>query len=502
MFKQANTKTGLKNTMVKVLILAGGAGERLWPLSRKKWPKFMLKFSGGKSLLQLAYERTAGIVPPKERYIVTSAESEFLIRRDISINGGGHSAGSGLSAKNIISEPLAKNTAPAIMLGIFNSSGPSAFKDEDIVIVLPADHIIEPKDVFKKTLKDAIEVARNNYIVAIGIKPSYPATGYGYIKAKLKVKSQKSKVYKVEEFKEKPDKESAKKYIKSGNYYWNAGIFVFKAGVMREEIKNLCPDIWDNFNKLKRDRSNLLDIYEKLPNISIDYAVMEKTDKAAIVVFEGKRKVRCRRNVRCRWNDLGCWEAVADVFGDVEGPLPVVINGESEIIDSRDSFIYTKKGKLAACIGIKDIIVIDTDDAILIMKKGQGQKVKDMVSRLKDKPITKYHLTDYRPWGGYKVLESGKNYKIKILEILPGERLSLQKHKYRDEIWTVIEGIALITLGEKDIKLKKGETIKIPCGTAHRAENISKSTLKILELATGKKIFEDDIIRLSDDYDR
>ncbi len=452
--------------MIKTLILAGGVGERLWPLSRKKWPKFMLKFAGTKSLLQLAYERTAGIVPPKERYIVTSAESEFLIKRDIPVD-----------PKNIITEPLAKNTAPAIMLGI------SKFNDADIVIVLPADHIIEPKEAFKKTLKDAVKIARDNYIVSIGIKPTTPSTGYGYIKANQKL---------VEKFIEKPCIKDAKKYVKNGNYYWNAGIFVFKAGLIKEEIKNLSPDIYNAFNKLKKDSTRLLEIYKELPNISIDYAVMEKTARAAIVVYNEK------------WDDLGCWEAVAEVECPLpaECPLPVVVNSESETIDSNNSFIYTKKGKFAACIGIKDIIVIDTDDAILIMKKGQGQKVKDIVSRLKSQSVTKYHLTDYRPWGGYKVLESGKNYKIKVLEVLPGKRLSLQKHKYRDEIWTVIEGEAKITLQNKNIKLKKGETIKIPAQTIHRAENTGQKLLEILELATGDNISEDDIIRIEDDYNR
>lgn len=456
----------------KVLILAGGLGKRLWPLSRKKWPKFMLELKDNKSLLQMAYERLSDITDRKNRFVVTTKDIDFLVNKNI------RKIDKGFSSDNIFKEPCARNTAPAIMMAI------NHFDDDDLVVVLPADHIIEPNKQFIKTIRRAIEVAEKNFIVSVGIKPDYPATGYGYIK-----KSEKSIAdgWKIDEFKEKPDKKTAKEYLKSGGYFWNAGIFVFKAGVMKKEMKKHSSEIYSCFQKLKDDRSNLKQIYEKLPNISIDYAVMEKTEKAAVVCFKGK------------WNDLGSWEAVKDVLSKNN---EVFSNGEQINIDSRNSFVFTRPKKLTAVVGLKDTIVIDTEDAILAMKQGQGQKVKKVVKKIRNRSQAVRHLTDFRPWGGYKVLDAGKNYKIKILTVSPGQRLSLQKHKYRDEIWTVIQGKALITLGNKNIELKEKGTVEIKAGVTHRAENKGEDDLKILEMAIGQKILEDDIVRLEDDYKR
>ncbi|NLB34550.1 MAG: mannose-1-phosphate guanylyltransferase/mannose-6-phosphate isomerase [Elusimicrobia bacterium] len=452
---------------LKVLILAGGMGKRLWPLSRKRWPKYMLRLGMEKSLIQQAYERINA--DKKDRYIVSSREAGFLIEKEIS------SADVYFVKENLISEPASRNTAPAIMLGINN------FKDDDIVVVLPADHIIEGD--FEETIYRAKEIALEGYIVTIGIKPRTPATGYGYIR-----KSEENILegWKVESFREKPNLETAKKYVESGEYFWNAGIFVFKVSVMREEMKKYAPKIYESFEEI-REGSSLDEVYRNMKGISIDYAVMEKTKKAAVVAFDGK------------WDDLGSWESVFNILTSKNGSYK---SKNSLLIDSKNTMLYSEGGKLLAGVGLEDIILVDTDDAILVLKKGQGQKVQEVVEELEDSPLITYHSWDSRPWGGYRVLESSPGYKVKILEVSPGKRLSLQSHKKRDEVWTVMSGKCRATLGEETRDLRAGDTVKIPAGLIHRAENTGQTVLKILELASGDEIDEEDIVRYEDDYKR
>jgi mannose-1-phosphate guanylyltransferase/mannose-6-phosphate isomerase len=263
---------------------------------------------------------------------------------------------------------------------------------------------------------------------------------------------------------------------------------VFKAGVMKDEIGKYNSEISEIFKELKNDYSNITEIYGRLPNISIDYAVMENTDSAAVVSYEGV------------WNDLGSWESVLEVLA--ENKDANFTNGDGEIRNSNGSFFYTEPKKLVAAIGVEDVIAIDTQDALLVVKKGEGQGVKDIVNIFNDRPEVISHLTDYRPWGGFRVLENGDKYKVKILEVNPGHRLSLQKHKYRDEVWTIMEGEGFVTLGDKSFLLKNSETIEIQEGTVHRVENKGDCLLKILEFAKGEIISEDDIVRIEDDYDR
>ncbi|MGM0568873.1 MAG: mannose-1-phosphate guanylyltransferase/mannose-6-phosphate isomerase [Elusimicrobiota bacterium] len=453
---------------IKCLILAGGMGKRLWPVSRKKWPKYLMEFKG-KSLLQQAYDRLN--TSPENKYVVGAEEARFLVKKELS--GPGYE----FRGENIILEPLSRNTAPAIALGI------NSLDDEDIAVVLPADHIIEPVDEFNEVIRKAAFLAEKGFIVTAGIKPLYPATGYGYIKKGEKLFDG----WEVEEFKEKPDREKAREYFNSGSYFWNAGIFVFKVSAMKKELAFYAGDIAGAFKDLKEDKSNLKEIYEKLPNVSIDYAVMEKTEKAAVVGFDGV------------WNDLGSWEAVKEVSAGEKENYSL---SKAEFSSCENTFVSTEKGKFFAGAGLKDLIIVDTEDALLVIKKGEGQKVKGIVEKLKGREIVRRHAEDYRPWGRYRVLEEGKGYKIKLLFVSIGQRLSLQKHKYREEMWTVIEGKALITLGEKKKEFSPGESLSIPAGALHRVENISQGELKILELARGNKISEDDIIRVEDDYNR
>ncbi len=452
-----------KNNL-KVLILAGGMGKRLWPVSRKKWPKYLMRFEG-QSLLQQAYDRVD--VTDENKYIIGAQEAGFLVKREIE----------GIKGKNLVLEPLSRNTAPAIALGMCE------LDDEDIAVVLPADHIIKPKGDFREALTRAKSLAEDGFIVTIGIKPEYPATGYGYIKKAGKL----GDGWKVKEFKEKPDEDTARDYFESGDYFWNAGIFVFKVSRMKREMEALAGGISKIFKELKEDKGNLREIYERIEGESIDYAVMEKTDKAAVVGFEGE------------WNDLGSWEAVSEVLTRGKENYSTC---RSMTRGCRGSFAHISGKKFFAGAGVEDLIIVDTDDALLAVKKGHGQKVKDIVQELQGKSIVKYHREDYRPWGGYRVIEEGDGYKIKVLFVSPGERLSLQKHRYRDEVWTVVSGEALVTVSGKKKRVKAGETVKIPAGALHRAENTSDKEVKILELATGEKILEEDIERIEDDYNR
>ncbi|MBN2406636.1 MAG: mannose-1-phosphate guanylyltransferase/mannose-6-phosphate isomerase [Elusimicrobia bacterium] len=458
---------------IRVLILAGGSGKRLWPMSREKWPKFMLKFDSGSSLLQSAYERARKITSDENIYIVTLKENAHLIEQDI------RRVNSGFGRAGIVTEPEAKNTAPAIMMGIKD------FEDDTMVIVLPADHIIRPEEEFRRAVEKAIRTAEQDYIVSIGIEPQYPSTGYGYIKRAAGIGED---AWRIDRFKEKPDFQTAREYVESRQYYWNAGIFIFKSSVMKAEMKRLNPVIYEMFGKMKNKDADVPSLYKKMPAISIDYAVMEKTARAAVVPYRGG------------WDDLGSWEAVhAVVRKDRDGNST---NSEGEMIDTSNTYICTEPGKFVSAIGVEDIIVVDTKDAILVMKRGSGQKVKDIVDMIGGREVAMRHMTDYRPWGNYRVLDEGKGFKVKILEIYPGQRLSLQKHRHRDESWTLMRGDAVITLDKDSIEPKPGETLRIPAGKLHRAENRGSDSVMILELATGEKIEEDDIVRVEDDYER
>ncbi len=451
---------------INTVILAGGMGKRLWPLSRRTWPKYMLRPGMDKSLLQAAWDRVAPF--GGSRRVVTSAESGFLVSREI------RKKDPGFGEENLILEPLSRNTAPAVMLGIAD------MEDDDIVAVLPADQVVEGD--FSETILKAAVVASQGYIVTIGITPDRPATGYGYIK------SSQEKIgegFLVEEFKEKPDEDTARGYLESGGYFWNAGLFVFRAGTMRREMERHAPEISRGFERISREGAR--SVYRELPGISIDYAVMEKTDRVAVVPFAG------------RWDDLGSWESIHRILAAEDGNFS---SGETCLEDVSGCFFQVPSGKLVGAAGVRDLIAVDTPDALLLLKKGEGQKVKDLVERLGDDPRAARHLTDYRPWGGYRVLEEGDGYKVKVLFVSPRERLSLQRHKFRDEVWTVIKGKGLITSGEEKKETVSGETVRIPAGALHRAENTGSGELEILELASGEKISEDDIERVEDDYGR
>lgn len=463
------------------IILAGGAGTRLWPLSRKYWPKFLLKLGDDKySLLQQTFLRIKEITPVEKIFIIVNKEHKFLVKenlQDLKIK---------FPLENIISEPDIKNTLPAITLGC------KIIKDryplEKIVGIFPSDHILKPEKMFKFYIEKAKVVAKEGNFVLFGIKPTRIETGYGHIKVSLKLKVKDEMCYKVEEFIEKPNLQVAKKLIKDKNIFWNSGIFVFHIDTFFDELKIYQQNIYNLFNQWNGEEKSLNELYKKVDSVSIDKGLIEKTKKLTIFPLE-----------KIFWDDLGSWKSLERVYKKDENGN--IILSKNVYMDSKNLTIVGDKRLIATC-GVKNLIIIDTEDALLVLNKDCDQKVKDIVEKISDETIL-YHKTTQRPWGFYTVLKQANGYKVKIINVLPKKRLSLQKHKKRAEQWFVVSGIAKITCGKKVVYLKKGQTLKIEKNVPHRLENPSKKqVVEIVEVGYGNYLGEDDIIRLEDDFGR
>ncbi|MDK2983526.1 MAG: mannose-phosphate guanylyltransferase / mannose-6-phosphate isomerase [Thermococcaceae archaeon] len=459
---------------MKTLILAGGKGTRLWPLSRELMPKQFIRIFDSTSLFQKTVERALKFSKPKEIFIVTNREYKFRVMDDL------RELGIEVPEENILLEPVGKNTLPAIFWGmkaIEENYGKSK------VTVLPSDHLIRVNDDYIKAFENAEKLA-DKYFITFGIKPTRPHTGYGYIKPGEKLEGG----YRVAEFKEKPDYETAKRYVEEG-YYWNSGMFLFDSSLFIEEVKNLAPEVYNAFE----DAKSIEEAYEKVPEISVDYGIMEKTNKAAVVPLN------------TYWNDLGSFDALYEAFEKDEHGNAVSIRGfkgDYINVDSKDNLIITER--LTATVGVEDLVIIDTGDALLVAKKGETQKVKEVYKKLVEKGDERalVHRTAYRPWGSYTVLEEGERYKIKRLTVLPGKRLSLQRHYHRSEHWVVVRGTAKVKVGDKELLLRPGESTFIPAGVVHRLENPGKVVLEIIETQIGEYLGEDDIERFQDDFGR
>ncbi|MFQ3675229.1 MAG: sugar phosphate nucleotidyltransferase [Endomicrobiia bacterium] len=515
---------------MKAVILAGGAGTRLWPKSRKFWPKFLLNFGTENSLLQNTFLRLNKIVKKEDIFIVTNKEHKWLVKENI------QDLGIVFKEENLITEPDIRNTLPAIAI-----SAKFCLKNygDDVLGIFPSDHYIKDEKIFCETIKEASNFAQKGYVVIFGIKPSRIETGYGYIEIgeelkveserlkeksenleigsdelevkcerlkvesgcdvveseklkvedeKLREKSEKLKVYEVKRFIEKPDIKTAQKLVLQENVYWNSGMFMFKSSVILEEIKNFEPEIFKLVDKWDGDLNKLSSVYKNLKNVSIDKGVIEKTDKLIFVPLE------------IFWDDVGSWLALERVHKkDCNNN---VIVGQHIDIDSNNISVLGNN-RLIATAGLKDLIIVDTEDALLVVSKNYTEKVKNLVEQIPSSEVVQYHKTTSRPWGYYTVLEHKNGYKVKLIKVLPKKRLSLQKHKKRDEEWYVVYGKAKIVCGDKEIILTRGESIKISRNIAHRLENLSSKTdLELIEIAHGKYIGEDDIIRLEDDFKR
>ncbi|NWF51607.1 MAG: mannose-1-phosphate guanylyltransferase/mannose-6-phosphate isomerase [Nitrospirae bacterium] len=469
---------------MKVIILAGGSGTRLWPVSRKNYPKQFMKVNGKRSLLQNTIERLLPVVNPDDIIILTNKEYKFYVESELNslLSDDQPSV-----FPHIILEPACRNTAPAIALGIKYCMEKLECPKEEVLFISPCDHIIKPVDKFCEYVRRSEDIAKDGYIVTFGIKPISPETGYGYIKAKNKGKGEDGRNYLiVERFTEKPDAESARNYFRDGNYYWNSGIFVFKIGRIEEEFMRYVPEIGKT---LELSLNDMMKGFAKMPSISFDYAVMERSERIVTIPAE------------IYWSDIGSWDSLFEILDkDENGNVKI---GDVITMDSKETMIIGDK-RLIATIGLKDCLVIETDDAILIAQKGETQKVKNLVDKLilDGRKEVLEHVTTYRPWGSYTILEEGQRYKIKRVVVNPGERLSLQKHFHRSEHWVVIKGTAKVTIGNKETYIHENESAYVPKSTPHRLENPGKVQLEIIEVQNGEYVEEDDIVRMEDVYGR
>jgi len=456
------------------IILAGGSGSRLWPLSRELYPKQLLNLNSDKSLLQTTFERlkrcTAEIVS------ITNTKHSSNVRMQLSEQ---------TENPIVLSEPVAKNTAPAIVLAtkyIMQKTN-----SDPVIIVVPSDHLIEDNEKFISTVKKGEKLAESGYIVTFGIKPNYPETGYGYINTSEKL----SDGYKVKEFVEKPDIKTAENYLRAGTYFWNSGIFMFKASTLFEEAIRHAPEIAKLSEKFDFSKSNEIPFieFDKMPSISIDYAIMEKSNKIALVKLESD------------WNDLGSWQSIYDISKkDKNGNVFV-----GHVLDenSKNSFVYSSS-KLVATIGLEDTVIVETEDAILACKKDQTQNVKHIYETLKKQNDNTHlvHKTVYRPWGFYTVIAQGEGFLTKIIHVNQGQKLSVQSHNYRSEHWVVLSGTAKVVLEGKDLMLSPGHSVDIPLKAIHSLQNPYKEDLEIIEVQKGDPLIEEDIIRYEDMYGR
>ena len=462
------------------LILAGGVGSRFWPFSRELEPKQFINIIGKESLLQNTVRRLEGLIRPKQIFFITNQTYFFELKKQIEKFH--------IPDENIILEPQGKNTAPAI--GLCARLIEKENRDA-VLAVFPADHYIKDIKKFQGCISRAVRCASNDFLVTIGIKPNKPATGYGYIKIKSKVKSQKSKLsyLEAEKFLEKPSLNKAKEYVRSRDYFWNSGMFVWKVSVFRDELAKYMPELYSQLKSIQT-KDDIEKVWGKIKPISVDYGIMEHSDKIALITAD------------FFWSDLGSWDVLDELQRkDKSGN---VLSSNSLDCGSRGLSAFSRGDRLIATIGLKDLIIADTPDALLVCDKQKTQEVKKIVERLKfgnrKEHIT--HLTDRRPWGLFTVLKQALGFKIKLIEIEPKKRLSLQAHSRRAEHWVVVSGCAKVERGKDTIYIHSNQSIYIPKGTKHRLENPASVPLKIVEIQTGDYLEEDDIKRFDDDYSR
>ncbi len=459
------------------LILAGGSGSRLWPLSRELYPKQLLNIQNTESLLQATFERISECLPASNIISMTGVKHFSNVKYQLS---------SLYDNAIVLSEPISKNTAPAIALA--SKYIMEKFNTDPVILVVPSDHMISDTDKFVKTVKKGEGIAKLGYIVTFGIKPSYPETGYGYINiTDIHIEGG----FKVNKFVEKPNSELAKKYLEENNYFWNSGIFMFKASVLLEELAKCSPEIYSKLSNFDFTDSNEIPFteYDKMPSISIDYAVMEKSDKIALVALESD------------WNDLGSWKSIYDVSKkDENGNVKI-----GHVLDegSKNSLMYSSS-KLVATIGLENAVIVETEDAILACKTDNTQEVKKIFETLKKQNDNTHlvHKTVYRPWGYYTVLAQGNGFLTKMIQVNPGQKLSVQSHNHRSEHWVILEGMAKVVLEGKELILSPGHSIDIAVKAIHSLQNPYKDVVKVIEVQKGDLLIEEDIIRYEDMYGR
>ncbi|HHB92057.1 MAG TPA: mannose-1-phosphate guanylyltransferase/mannose-6-phosphate isomerase [Thioploca sp.] len=469
--------------MLTPVILSGGVGSRLWPLSREHYPKQLLALVGKNTLLQNTILRLASLAEQANPLIICNEKHRFLVAEQL------HNID--IEPANIILEPAGRNTAPAVAVAAFTAL---AKDPEAILMVLPADHLIADSITFCQTIEAGIQLAEANYLVTFGIVPNNPEIGYGYINASDFIED--TVALSVESFVEKPDLETAKQYLKSGKYYWNSGMFLFKAAKYLQELEKFAPDILGTCrlavdNALEDEDFLRLDsgAFKACTSDSIDYAVMEHTDSAVVIPLDAG------------WNDVGAWSSLWEVSEqDNNGNVTL-----GDVITENVTNSYLRaEHRLLAAVGIQDLTVIETADAVLVAHKDKVQDVKQIVSQLKvcQRSETELHRKVYRPWGYYETIDIKERFQVKRITVNPGSSLSLQMHYHRSEHWVVVQGTAKITKNDEIFVLTENQSTYIPIGTKHRLENQGRIPLEIIEVQSGSYLGEDDIVRYEDVYGR
>lgn len=460
------------------VILSGGSGTRLWPLSREAYPKQFLPLVGDDTMVQATWKRVAAIAG-KAPIVVANQEHRFMAAEQL--------REANVVPQALILEPVGRNTAPAIAIAALQAL---ASGEDALLLVLPSDHVVRNEKAFHEAVKQAAAAADGGKLVTFGIVPTAPETGYGYIKA-----SAGTGVHAVQRFVEKPNLETAREYVASGEYYWNSGMFLFKASRYLEEMEKLQPAILaacrKALDKASRDNDFIrldAEAFAASPNDSIDYAVMEKTADAAVVPLDAE------------WNDVGSWTALWEVSDkDADGNA---CHGDVIALDCKDSYAYGNR--LIAMVGLQDIVVVETDDAVFVGHKDRVQDVKEVVGQIKraGRSEAAAHRKVYRPWGAYDSIDNGSRFQVKRITVKPGATLSLQMHHHRAEHWIVVSGTAEVTRGDEVILLTENQSTYIPLGVTHRLKNPGKLPLELIEVQSGSYLGEDDIVRFEDSYGR
>lgn len=468
--------------MILPVIMAGGSGSRLWPLSRQQFPKQFLTLFGNHSMLQTTVHRLKGI-EHAPAMVICNEEHRFNVAEQFRANA--------IKTSGIILEPVGRNTAPAIALAAMQAL---KIGGDPLLLVLAADHVINDEVAFCASVAQAVPFAQADKLVAFGIVPTAPETGYGYIK-RGDVQGNNSG-FSVAKFVEKPNLATAKDYVASGEYYWNSGMFLFKASTYLKELNALCPEMFTACEQAMVETQSDLDFvrvdkaaFEACPDDSIDYAVMEKTTQAVVIPMD------------CGWSDVGSWSALWEVSEKDE--LGNACRGDVINVDTRNTYVHASD-KLVTTIGLDGVVVVETKDAILVAKQSEVQQLKQVVEQLKAEQRSEWqhHREVYRPWGKYDSIDRGDRFQVKRITVKPGEKLSIQMHNHRAEHWIVVTGTAKVTNGDKVMLLTENQSTYIPVGVVHALENPGKVPLELIEVQSGSYLGEDDIVRFEDRYGR
>ncbi|PJE53284.1 mannose-1-phosphate guanylyltransferase/mannose-6-phosphate isomerase [Marinomonas sp. BSi20584] len=460
------------------VILSGGVGSRLWPLSREHFPKQCLPLTDKEySLLQQTMLRTLSL-EVADPIVVCNEDHRFLIAQQLQSIG--------VKKSSIVLEPKGRNTAPAIALAALEALRSQS--GDALMLVLPADHVIRDIAAFETTIKQAVELAKQDALVTFGVQPTRPETGYGYIRS--------GDNFSVVEFVEKPNLAKAQAYLDSGEYLWNSGMFLFRAKAFLDELSAHRDDIFQAVNLAYQQRTEDLDfvridaeLFAQCPEESIDFAVMEPTKKAKVVPYAGD------------WSDIGAWDALYD-YADKDADNNVLLG--DVMSEGSSHCLIRSESRLVAAVGVSDLVIVETADAVLVMDKNNAQDVKKIVKRIKAEGREEhmYHTTVHRPWGTYQTVDLGGRHQVKRIMVKPGEKLSVQMHHHRAEHWVVVSGTAKVQNGDREILLTENESTYIPVGVVHALENPGKIPLELVEVQSGSYLGEDDIVRFSDRYGR